>query len=67
MAKFLRDSEINAEITKIIEDAKERIILISPYIQLHDRLISALRTQKTMTNLKSLLFLEKMKTILQKV
>jgi len=52
MAKFLRDTEINTEIIKIIEDAKERIILISPYIQLHDRLISALRTQKNNNKLK---------------
>lgn len=45
MAKFLTSNELNSEIEKLIENAKEDIVLISPYIKLHDRYASALRTK----------------------
>ena len=46
MAKFLTGNELNAELEKIFESADEQIILISPFIKLHDRFISTLRTKK---------------------
>jgi len=46
MAKFLTGNELNSELEKIFERADEQIILISPYIKLHDRFASTLRTKK---------------------
>ena len=46
MAKFLTGNELNAEVEKIFEQAEEQIVLISPYIKLHDRFASTLRTKK---------------------
>ena len=45
MAKFLTGNELNSELEKILEGAEEQIILISPYIKLHDRYASTLRTK----------------------
>ncbi|MFA7615115.1 MAG: phospholipase D family protein [Weeksellaceae bacterium] len=38
MAKFLKDDILNSELQKIIEDSKDTLILISPYIKLHEKL-----------------------------
>lgn len=46
MAKFLTGNELNFELEKVLEGAEAQIILISPFIKLHDRYISALRTKK---------------------
>jgi hypothetical protein len=46
MAKFLTGNELNTELERIFEEADEQIILISPFIKLHDRFISTLRTKK---------------------
>lgn len=46
MAKFLTGNELNAELEKLFERAEEQLILISPYIKLHDRYASALRTKR---------------------
>lgn len=45
MAKFLTGNELNLEVEKIFEEAIFQIVLISPYIKLHDRYISALKTK----------------------
>ncbi|WP_422091252.1 phospholipase D family protein [Tenacibaculum ovolyticum] len=45
MAKFLKGNELNAELEKVFENAESQIILISPYIKLHDRYKSALLTK----------------------
>lgn len=45
MAKFLTGNELNTELEKIFETAEEQIILISPFIKLHDRYTSTLRTK----------------------
>ena len=45
MAKFLEGNELNATLGKILKDAKIAIILISPYIKLHDRIKSTLLTK----------------------
>jgi hypothetical protein len=46
VAKFFTGNELNAELEKIFEQAEKQIILISPYIQLHDRYASTLKTKK---------------------
>src|SRR5688572_30399074 len=45
MAKFLTGNELNSELENIFETADEVLILISPYIKLHNRYASALRTK----------------------
>ena len=45
MAKFLTGNELNSELEKLFDKAEEQIILISPYIKLHERYISTLRTK----------------------
>lgn len=52
MAKFLTGNELNSELEKLFERAEEQIILISPYIKLHDRYASTLRTKKDKPKLK---------------
>lgn len=44
MAEFIADDRLNSEIVKLISEAQEMLILISPYVKLHDRIKSALRT-----------------------
>jgi hypothetical protein len=46
MAKFLKGNELNAAIENLFEDAEKSIVLISPYIKLHERYISVLRSKK---------------------
>lgn len=46
MAKFIRGNELNTEVEKIFETAEEQIILISPYIKLHNRYASVLKAKK---------------------
>ncbi len=46
MAKFIRGNELNTEVEKILENSIEQIILISPYIKLHDRYASVLKSKK---------------------
>ena len=45
MAKFLKGNELNSELEKIFESAESSIILISPYIKLHDRYKSSMLTK----------------------
>jgi hypothetical protein len=45
MAKFLTGNELNSELEKLFERADDQIILISPYIKLHDRYTSTLKTK----------------------
>lgn len=45
MAQFLTGNELNTELEKLFERADSQIILISPYIKLHDRYASTLRTK----------------------
>ena len=52
MPKFFTGNELNSELEKIFENAEEQIILISPYIKLHERYISTLKTKLTKHKLK---------------
>lgn len=45
MAKFLKGNDLNAALENIFGSAESEIILISPYIKLHDRFKSALLTK----------------------
>ncbi|MDT0295931.1 phospholipase D family protein [Mesonia ostreae] len=45
MTKFLKGNDLNAELEKIFESAEYSIILISPYIKLHDRYKASLLTK----------------------
>jgi len=52
MAKFLTGNYLNAELEKIFEDAMGSLILISPYIRLHERYASSLRAKQDNYNLE---------------
>jgi hypothetical protein len=45
MAHFLTGNELNTELERLFERADSQIILISPFIKLHDRYASTLRTK----------------------
>ncbi len=45
MTKFLKGNELNTEIGKIFENAKDTLILISPYIKLHHRYTDELKSK----------------------
>jgi len=53
MAIFLTGNDLNAELERLFEFADDYLILISPYIKLHDRYASALKTKKDNPDLKS--------------
>lgn len=55
MAEFLHGNELNAQLEKIFENAEERIVLISPYIKLHDRFASVLQSKKSNPNIELIL------------
>ena len=44
MAKFLKGNELNSELDKVFEEAYDYLILVSPYIKLHDRYKATLLT-----------------------
>lgn len=45
MAQFLTSNDLNAALEDVFEQADEYLLLISPYIKLHDRYASALRAK----------------------
>jgi hypothetical protein len=44
-ARFVADSQLNAALERIFNSAKKQLILVSPYIKLHDRLQAILKTK----------------------
>jgi hypothetical protein len=52
MAKFLTSSKLNSAIEDIFENANSLIVLISPYIKLHDRYISVLKSKAKSPEIK---------------
>ena len=52
MATFLTGNELNATLESIFESATEYLILISPYIKLHERYSSALKEKRDNPGLK---------------
>lgn len=45
MSVFLTENDLNAALSEILESAKYELIIISPYIKLHDRYKSILKTK----------------------
>ena len=45
MAKFLTTRQVSAQLEDVIKNAKERITLISPYLQIDDRLKRRIKSQ----------------------
>lgn len=52
MATFLTGNDLNAQLENLFEFADKYLILISPYIKLHNRYASALKAKKENYNLK---------------
>lgn len=52
MAKFLQGSALNAALERIIEEAQESLMLISPYIKLHTRVKDQLKLKLDNPRLK---------------
>jgi hypothetical protein len=52
MAQFVADEELVSALSSIIKDAREELILISPYIKLHDRIKDDLKNKKEDLDLK---------------
>jgi PLD-like domain len=52
MATFLTGNDLTAQLENLFEYADEYIILISPYIKLHDRYASVLKAKKDNPNFK---------------
>lgn len=66
MARFLKGNELNSEIEKIFENAENLIILISPYIKLHDRYCSTLLTKVQNPNIEVIVLFGKNENDLSK-
>jgi hypothetical protein len=57
MAKFLTESDLNAALERIFRDARESLVIVSPYIRLHDRIKDLLKEIKDDPQIKiTLLF-----------
>jgi len=67
MAKFLTGNELNFEEGKFFEKATSQIILIFPYIKLHQGYASILLTKMKIGKFKLSSYLKKMKTIYPRV
>jgi hypothetical protein len=52
MARFLKGNELNSELEKIFENATEKLILISPFIKLHERYASVLKSKRNNPSLE---------------
>ncbi len=46
MAQFLNTIEINLQLERLIKDAKEQLVLISPYLKLNDRMRELLQDKR---------------------
>ncbi len=54
MAKFLETQAISSELLKIIKDAKEKIILVSPYLKVNSQIQERLKTKGRMGTLSEI-------------
>jgi hypothetical protein len=52
MAEFLKGSTLNSRLERIFEDAKSHLVIISPYIKLHSRLVDTLKSKKSEADLE---------------
>ena len=51
MAKFLKTEDISAQLRKIIEDASERLVIISPYLKVNERIKELLEEKNLMKDI----------------
>ena len=61
MAKFLTGHELNFELGKLLESAEGQIVLISPYIKLHERYASILKIKKDYPEIEIIIVSRSMK------
>lgn len=54
MAKFLETQAISSELLKLIKDAKEKIILVSPYLKVNTQIQERLKTKGRMGTLSEI-------------
>jgi len=52
MAQFLQGDKINAALVDIFEEAEKHLVIISPFIKLHSRVIDVLKSKKDNDRLK---------------
>lgn len=52
MAKFLKGNALNASIEKIFDDCEKELIIVSPFIKLHNRFTNALKAKKHLDKLE---------------
>jgi len=45
MAKFLETQAISSELMRLIKDAKDKIILVSPYLKVNSQIQERLKTK----------------------
>lgn len=57
MAKFLETQAISSELLKIIKDAKEKIILVSPYLKVNPQIQERLKTKGKMGTLSEIVII----------
>ena len=55
MAKFISGSSVNAEIEKLLKESENQLVLISPFIQIHERLKYFLNQKLELPNLEILI------------
>lgn len=66
MAKFITDSELNAALERIFRDAEESLMIVSPYIKLHDRIKDLLKEIQDNPNVEIKLLFGKNETDITK-
>lgn len=64
--RFLDENSLNEEIANLFKNAKKHLILISPYIKFHDKLLAILESKKSNPNLKITIVFGKNHTDLSK-
>lgn len=52
MAKFLQGDHLNSELIKVFERAEDQLVIISPFIKLHQRIKDCLKKKQTEPKLK---------------
>jgi hypothetical protein len=66
VAVFVKESKLNSEIESVFEEAKQCIIIISPYIKLHARFIEILKGKKDDPNIEIIVVFDKNESDLSK-
>lgn len=59
MANFIHGDQLNLELINLIKEAKKVLLLVSPYIKLHDRIKDELKKKKELIDLSIIVFFGK--------